>query len=132
LDLVKAHSWKDTGYRGFGPVIVALSLFLLAWVTVAAFTGALWVIGIGLLFALTLPISYYVEARVKRKNLAIYGYLVIVLFASNVLFAFYYRPPPFPLLAWYLFGFAAGCALFIGISVLVCERFLKPRLDLKA
>jgi glycerol uptake facilitator-like aquaporin len=128
LDLVQPRSWKDSGYRGFGPLIVAFSLFLLAWIAVAALTGALWVLGAALPAALTGPIWYYADARLKHRNLAKYGSLFIAVSLYNMMFTLFYRPPPAPLLAWFMVEFVSGVVLVIGISALLCERFLRPRL----
>jgi len=131
LDLPKAHSWKDSGYRGFGPLIVAFSLFLLAWIAVAALTDALWVLGAALPAALSGPIWYYADARLKHRNLAKYGSLFIAVSLYNIVFALFYRPPPAPLLAWFMLELGSGILLVLGISALLCERFLRPRLATK-
>lgn len=131
LGLVETRSWKDIGYRGFGPVMAALLLFLLGDTAVAVLTCTLWAIAVALPYALAVPVQYYAAAHTKHKTLARWGTLVITVGTLNALFSFCLQLTPLPLRPPAILEYALGFFLTLTIGAFLFERLLKPRLASK-
>jgi len=125
---VVTRSWEDVDYRGFGPIIIALSLFLLGDMAVALLTGVLWAIIVALPYASVVPIYHYAVARAKHKTLAGFGVLAIFAITANLLIGFCVQLAPPPLASLLIPEYTFGVCIILFIGAILSERFLKPKL----
>lgn len=123
---------ENMSTQQFSFIIFVLLVFLTLIMAFAFLTNSIWTIGLALLVALVMPLFVYIDVRVERQRFtqAVMLFLFLVIF--NYVLQQYgplWTPYPFFTLALFQCLFAG---FFIGlISNLLCERFLKPRLESK-
>ncbi len=115
-------------------LIFIVTPILIVFLTLAAlFANVLWIIIFTIPFVIIMPIWFYIDARVRRKFLggvAKYALFYIVFTISIILLTFNWMLlTPEPLGFWPLFVYSLWMLFIMGISSVICERFLKPKLE---
>lgn len=103
-------------------------------VTIFAFiTGTLWAMGLALPYAIVMPVWYFIDNRVKRKSLGTlvkYAFFFIFVYiALFVINSYGEQWTPYPLFSIALIEYVCTSFFIVFIGALLCERYLKPKLE---
>jgi hypothetical protein len=125
---VQLGHWEAASRQRFLSAFAVLLALLLGVAAVTVFTGTWWTTVIAVLYSLALPIQYYMDARAKHRFLARLAVLAPFLSATLIAMNYFRSATPDPLFSLALLEFTLSVAFAIGITALLCERFLTPRL----
>ncbi len=122
--------WEGISNPQFFTIIIVLIACLLGITALSTFNGTLWIIGVALVFSLWIPPLTYIEVRVKHKFVA--NAVVFSVFIFIHVFLVIYcgqQWTPYPLYTLALIEYFVALILVISVVVLLCLRYLKPKLE---
>lgn len=122
-------SRDDLSNQQFSFLIFALVVGLTLVTAFCFLTNTLWVIGIATPWVLAKPVWYYIDARVKRKKLVGFVWHFLLLSTLMVIFNYYVWWTPYPHFIFAIIQYVIVFFLFLSLTSLLCERYLKPKLE---
>jgi len=127
-----SESRKGLGEPIFFIIFIVSPLIVVGITVFAILSNSLLAIAFALPYVLVMPIWFYIDVRVNRKLLGVAAKYAVGLLISFITifsltsFGVFWMPQ----FLWASFTFTFTAVFIMSISSLLCERFIKPKLEL--